>query len=338
MNAKGYKGFNKGMICRGKQYKENTIFEEPEAEICNTGMHYCKNPFDVLDHYDLVNENGSFNEFAEVEPMAEEKTDDNKKFCTTKLKIGAKFSFSGFVKACVDFTIEQTKFKGSSGDFAQIGSSGDVAKIGSSGDWAQIGSSGDGAKIGSSGYGAKIGSSGYRAQISSSGYGAKIGSSGDGAQIGSSGDVAQIGSSGDVAQIGSSGDWAQIGSSGDGAQIGSSGYGAKIGSSGDWAQIGSSGDWAKIGSSGYGAKIGSSGYGAKIGSSGEYAVIMCAGNNCMAKAKKGSFITLAEWRFSDELKRAIPVNVVTKKVDGEHIKEDTFYKLKNGEFVEAEES
>ena len=284
MNAKGYKGFNKGMICRGKQYKENTIFEEPEAEICNTGMHYCKNPFDVLDHYDLVNENGSFNEFAEVEPMAEEKTDDNKKFCTTKLKIGAKFSFSGFVKACVDFTIEQTKFKGSSGDFAQIGSSGDVAKIGSSGDWAQIGSSGDGAKIGSSGYGAKIGSSGYRAQISSSGYG------------------------------------------------------AKIGSSGDWAQIGSSGDWAKIGSSGYGAKIGSSGYGAKIGSSGEYAVIMCAGNNCMAKAKKGSFITLAEWRFSDELKRAIPVNVVTKKVDGEHIKEDTFYKLKNGEFVEAEES
>lgn len=28
---KGYKGFNKGMICRGKQYAENTVFEEPEA-------------------------------------------------------------------------------------------------------------------------------------------------------------------------------------------------------------------------------------------------------------------------------------------------------------------
>ena len=30
----GYKGFEKGMICRGKQYSENTIFEEESAKIC----------------------------------------------------------------------------------------------------------------------------------------------------------------------------------------------------------------------------------------------------------------------------------------------------------------
>lgn len=30
---KGYKGFEKGMICRGKQYAENTVFEEDSAEI-----------------------------------------------------------------------------------------------------------------------------------------------------------------------------------------------------------------------------------------------------------------------------------------------------------------
>lgn len=28
---KGYKAFEKGMICKGKQYSENTIFEENEA-------------------------------------------------------------------------------------------------------------------------------------------------------------------------------------------------------------------------------------------------------------------------------------------------------------------
>ena len=131
-------------------------------------------------------------------------------------------------------------------------------------------------------------------------------------------------SSGYGAKIGSSGDGAQIGSSGDGAQIGSSGYGAQIGSSGDGAQIGSSGD---------GAKIGSSGYGAKIGSSGKNSVICCAGHGCKARAKIGSWITLSEW--DDVNGEYTPVCVKTEKVDGEHIKEDMWYELVNGEFQEV---
>ena len=267
MGEIGYKGFEKGLVCKGKQYAENTIFEEPEAVVCRKGMHYCKNPFDVLDYYDLVNSDGSFNEFATVEPLAEEKTNDNKKYCTTKLKIGAKFNFSGFIKACVDFVIEKTKCEEFESDNSE--------------------------------------------------------------------NSAQIGSSGNYAQIGSSGDSAQIGSSGDYAKIGSSGYSAKIGSSGDYAKIGSSGYSAQIGSSGYSAQIGSSGDSAKIDSSGMYAVVMCAGHDCVARAKKGSFITLAEWKYDDEIGMYIPVHVKTRKVDGKHIKEDTYYKLEDGKFVEV---
>ena len=229
---KGYKGFEPGLICRGKQYAENTVFEEEEAEICSYGMHFCENPFDVLDYYGFTNDNGDFNEFAEVEALEEVKTDDNRKFCTKKLKVGAKLSISKFINACVDFAIEKTSTciadnKISSGDFAQIGSSGDFA------------------------------------------------------QIGSSGDSAQIGSSGDSAQIGSSGD------------------------------------------------------SAKIGSSGKDCVICCAGHNSAVKAKKGSWITLAEWEYSKEKERYIPKCVKTEFVDGERIKEDTLYKLIDGEFVEV---
>ena len=129
----------------------------------------------------------------------------------------------------------------------------------------------------------------------------------------------------------------QIGSSGYYAKIGSSGYYAKIGSSGYYAQIGSSGCYAQIGSSGYSAKIGSSGDYAQIDSTGEDSVIMCAGNRSIAKAKVGSWITLAEWKWSDEKKRDVPACVKTEYVDGKNIKADTWYQLKNGKFVEVKE-
>ena len=329
---KGYKGFNPGLVCKDKQYQENTVFEEPEAKICEKGMHFCKNPFDVLDYYDLIRSDGTPNEFTEVEAMDEPKTDDKKKFCSRKLKIGVKLGLSGFIKACVDFVLEKTinempSANVASGGSARIGSTGDYAQIGSSGDYAQIGSSGNYAQIGSSGDSARIGSSGYYAQIGSSGDSAQIGSSGYYAQIGSSGNYAQIGSSGDSARIGSTGDYAQIGSSGDSARIGSSGYSARIGSSGDSARIGSSGDSARIGSSGYYARI---------DCAGEDSVVCCAGHGSVVKASVGCWITLAEWRYDAQKSRAVPVCVKTEYVDGEKIKADTPYMLKNGEFVEVE--
>ena len=297
MGMKGYKAFEKGLVCKGKQYAENTVFEEDQAEICKSGMHFCENPFDVLDYYDLVNADGSFNDFAEVEALADVKTDDEKKFCTTKLKIGAKFSFSEFIKACVNFIIEKTTL-----EISESKTNGKDESI-----------------------------------ISSKIKNAQIGSSGNCAKIGSSGNWAQIGSSGNCAKIGSSGDGAKIGSSGDGAKIGSSGNWAQIGSSGDWAKIGSSGNCAQIGSSGDGAKIGSSGDGAEIDSTGEDSIICCAGHNSIVKAKQGSWITLSEWKYSDEKARWIPVCVKTEFVDGERIKADTFYKLIDGKFVIVKE-
>ena len=352
-NTKGFKAFTPGLVCKGKQYAENTDFEEAGGDICGKGMmHYCVSPFDCLDYYPLIGANGKPSDFAAVEALETPVTDDGRKFATKKLHIGLKLGLPGFVKACVDFMKVQTIDNmpksdldigssgdaakiGSSGDAAQIGSSGYAAQIGSSGYAAQIGSSGNAAKIGSSGYAAQIGSSGNAAQIGSSGDAAKIGSSGDAAQIGSSGYAAQIGSSGNAAKIGSSGDAAKIGSSGDAAKIGSSGYAAQIGSSGNAAQIGSSGNAAKIGSSGNAAKIGSSGYAAQIESTGEDSVICCAGHGSKVNAKIGSWVTLSEWKYSDKKERFVPICVKTEFVDGVRIKPDTWYELVAGEFREV---
>ena len=106
---KGYKGFSKGLVCRGNQYAENTVFEEDDAKICESGMHFCENPFDVLDYYGFVDDNGELNEYAEVESLDDAQTDDQKIFCTKKLKVGEKLGIAGLVNAFVDFTLDKIK-------------------------------------------------------------------------------------------------------------------------------------------------------------------------------------------------------------------------------------
>ena len=327
-----YKGFDKDLKCRSFQYEVGKEYEmDGDIKCCERGFHACESPLEMFDHYDMLT-----SRFAKVEQSGEiDKEENSTKVCSSKIKVKAELKLADMINLGIEWIKEVTsptkakkddKLNDNGGYSAKIGSSGDSAQIGSSGDYAKIGSSGYSAKIGSSGYSAKIGSSGNSAQIGSSGDYAKIGSSGDYAQIGSSGYSAQIGSSGDYAQIGSSGYSAQIGSSGDYAKIGSSGYSAKIGSSGYSAQIGSSGDYAQIGSSGdY----------AKIKSTGEHSVVMVAGHNSIAKAKIGSWITLAEWKNNYGV--WVPICVKTEQVDGERIKADTFYKLVDGEFKEVEE-
>ena len=285
MGMKGFKGFEKDFSCRGKQYEENTTYEEHGVGCYHKGvMHFYEDPWAVLDYYPLVNENGDISEFAEVEALGQVWDDCNKR-ATNKLHIGAKLGLKGFLKACIDFTLEKTKIE----NFRSV-SSGYATQIGTSGDATQIGTSGDDTQIGTSGYATKIGTSGY---------------------------ATQIGTSGDATKIGTSGDATQIGTSGDATKIGTSGYATQIGTSGDATQIGTSGDRTKI------------------NSTGKNTVIVCAGHGCIAKAKKGSWITLSEWEKNFVEKRYIPVCVKTEYVDGEKIKEDTYYTLENGEFVEV---
>ena len=205
-NLNGYKAFEPGMICKGKQYQENTDYEEEGGEICEKGMmHYCVNPFDVLNFYPLVNDSGKVSDFATVKSLEEPVSGDDGKFATKKLHIGVKLGLAGFVNACIDYIKEKPIEKAPNSTV----SSGNYAKIGSSGESAQI------------------------------------------------------------------------------------------------------------------------------ESSGEYSVICCSGAASIVKAKLGSWITLAEWKYLDEKNRMVPQFVKTEFVDGERIKADTWYKLIGGKFTEV---
>ena len=106
---KGYKAFDKGLVCRGKQYAENTVFEEDEAVICQRGMHFCAEPMDVFDYYPPESE------FAEVEAPDGAVTDDNRKYVTKKLKVGSKMSLKELINAQVKIDLQKAKEEGNGG-------------------------------------------------------------------------------------------------------------------------------------------------------------------------------------------------------------------------------
>ena len=135
----------------------------------------------------------------------------------------------------------------------------------------------------------------------------------------------QLAASGDCSQLAASGDGSKLAASGDCSQLAASGCGSQLAASGDGSQLAASGD---------GSKLAASGYGSKLAASGENSVAMNAGINGIAKASKGSWITLAEWKIVGN--KRVPMAVVTHQVDGDKIKADTWYMLEDGEFVEVD--
>ena len=104
-----------------------------------------------------------------------------------------------------------------------------------------------------------------------------------------------------------------------------------------------SGDSSSQAASGHSSRQAASGYSSRQAASGDYSsqettgkncVMMSAGNEGQAKGKIGSWIVLTEWKSRGN--EIIPT-VVAKRIDGTEVKEDTWYTLKNGEFVEVEE-
>ena len=164
-------------------------------------------------------------------------------------------------------------------------------------------------------------------------------SSGDSSTAGSSGYYSTAGSSGYYSTAGSSGRYSTAGSSGDSSTAGSSGYSSTAGSSGYSSTAGSSGDYSTAGSSGDYSTAGSSGYSSTAAATGSYCSAKADGKDSIAVVNGacgkacgalGCYLVLTEYDDDGNMLLA-----KMAKVDGAVIKENTWYTLKNGEFVEA---
>jgi len=85
---------------------------------------------------------------------------------------------------------------------------------------------------------------------------------------------------------------------------------------------------------GYGSAATNTGYGSAATVTGKQSIACGLGIDCKARGVKGCYIVLAERVYKNN--EYILKSVKAVKVDGKKIKEDTFYMLKNGKFVEVE--
>ena len=117
---KSYKGFNKDMTCRGKQYAEGETYEEKAASCCDYGMHACEYPLDVFGYYPPGQ-----SVYHEVEQDGELSRDgDDTKVASTVLKIGARLGIPGLVHAAIEYTKSRCTMENTDPKMATAGDSG----------------------------------------------------------------------------------------------------------------------------------------------------------------------------------------------------------------------
>jgi hypothetical protein len=103
---------------------------------------------------------------------------------------------------------------------------------------------------------------------------------------------------------------------------------------GDYSAATNTGDRSAATNTGYRSAATNTGdYSAAI-VEGKESIALATGIESKAKGKIGCFIVLAEWKEINNEYHI--VDVKSAKVDGENIKEDTFYMLKDGKFVEVD--
>ena len=189
---------------------------------------------------------------------------------------------------------------------------GDDAKLAASGDYSQLAASGYNSKLAASGYNPKLAASGNNSKLAASGNCSNLAASGNGSNLAASGDCSNLAASGNGSNLAASGYYSQLAASGNGSQLAASGYGSKLEASGNYSKLAASGDDSQL------EITGAHSAGANIGV------------NCKIKGIVGTWIALAEYVDG------VCVCIRSAQIDGENLRENTWYQLINGEFTEVE--
>ena len=287
---KAYKAFDKNFKCRGFQYEVGETYHiDEEVEICRKGFHACQNCMDVLRFYPLND-----SRFAEVEVWGDVVFSENDgKLCASDIKIIRELTFHELFAESYKYFSENYKVNDNKMRLlSNVGLSKTVSDENNC-EFLLCEYTATASRLSTNGTNVKVISDERDVVISTSGFESTIFSKG---------------TESNVATLGALG---------------------RVGSFGRYSRIISSSFCGEIKSFGEKSIIASVGNDSSVSSNGKKSIVLSVGKNSIVKAKKGNWITLAEYGKTG------PICVKTEYVDGKRIKGDTWYKLKNGEFVEA---
>ena len=316
---RAFKGFNKDLTCRGYQYEEGKEFHTERAECCDTGFHACEYPLDCFGYYDPAH-----SVFHEVELSGEmDKSRDNTKVCATDIKIGARLSIAGLVKMAIDFTM--SKVSKEAGSDERHGFASATGNCGASSATGNCGASS---------------ATGYKGASSATGdYGASSATGNCGASS-ATGNYGASSATGYKGASSATGDYGASSATGD--------YGASS-ATGDYGASSATGNCGASSATGNCGASSATGYKGASSVSDPTGVAVAWGHEARAKGCKGAHLILSDWkyvgaRYSDgdymdpydkESWELTGAKMVV--VDGEKIKEDTYYRCIEGEIVEVTE-
>ena len=297
---KAYKGFDKDLKCRGFQYEIGKEYEEKEAEACEKGFHACENPLEVFRYYPPCDGN----RYCEVEQDGElSKHGGDSKVASTKIKIGVELGLKGLIQAGVSFILDKVNWKAD----AATNTDAQSAAV----NW------------------------GYRSAATNTGDLSAAMNTGDRSAAVNTGDYSAVVNSGDYSAAMNTGYRSAAVNSGFQSAAVNSGIGSAAVNSGFQSAAVNSGIGSAAVNSGTRSAAVNSGTRSAAEVSNDDSVAIVTGYNSKAKAGLGSAIVIAE-RGVWNGKTYPLINIKAAIVDGEKIKADTWYTLKNGEFVECD--
>ena len=136
---KGYKGFNPDLTCRNFQYEVGKEYDTDKAVSCETGFHFCENPFDVFNYYAPYDEKG-LNRFCKVEGSGDFDKSENDKVACTHIKVNAEIGLHGLITAGIKFILDKVNWndckKSNTGDRSAATNTGYYSAATNTGDYS----------------------------------------------------------------------------------------------------------------------------------------------------------------------------------------------------------
>ena len=309
---KAYKGFNADMTCRGFQYKEGETYHEDIADLCHKGFHACERPLDVLEYY---SPNSSVYHEVELDDVSEQREEDSK-VCAKFIKIGAKVDITTLVEATVDYTVSKCDpvksqhAKKNRGAASATGWNGAASATGDKGAASAIGDKGAASATGDWSVASATGRRGVASATGRRGVASATGRRGAASATGGRGIVS---ATGDYSVASATGDW------------------SVASATGDYSAASVTGDWSVASATGFQGVASATGDWSVASANNPTAIAVAWGPFGRAKGVLGAHIVFAEWRNGKLVDAKMAV------VDGNKIKADTYYMLKNGEFAEVKQ-